>query len=113
MYKAVRSPKIHLDKHQPKVQVDMFNIGSGRLKDLDNAIISPQVISHVPALEPLSVYQTENNQLFSAVRKHPKRSADYALLPAGSGRRGCEAVALYQGAGLRRHTDTESCRGHV
>jgi hypothetical protein len=59
----------------------MFNLGSGRLKDLDTAITSPQVISHIPALEPLSAYESANNQLFSAVRKHPRRFADYALMP--------------------------------
>jgi hypothetical protein len=59
----------------------MFNLRSCRLKDWETAIISLQVISHIPALEVLSVYQSTNDELFSAVRKHSRRFADYALLP--------------------------------
>jgi len=82
---AVRSSesvtKLALHQFPPSVQVNLFDIGKNRIKDMNEGGISLQVISHIPALEQLETCQKANNQLVEAVKAHPTRFAGFAFLP--------------------------------
>ncbi|KAJ5723325.1 metal-dependent hydrolase [Penicillium malachiteum] len=55
-----------------------------RVQDLDRGSVSLQIISHGPGDMPASVCTATNDDLASAISKHPNRLAGFALLPVSN-----------------------------
>ena len=75
--------KFAFHKHPPDVVEKLFEIGDGRILDMNDGEISLQVVSSIPALEPADVCRRTNLQLAEAIRKNPSRLAGFASLPMG------------------------------
>ncbi len=72
----------------PELQAKLSDLGSNRLKDMDESGIDLQVISHsassiasLAAQESIGVIRAANDQLAEAIAAHPDRFAGFALLP--------------------------------
>src|SRR5690554_5870892 len=72
----------------PALQERLFDLGELRLKEMDEAGIDFQVISHgAPATQRLdadtavSLARRVNDRLDEAVKRHPARFAGFAVLP--------------------------------
>lgn len=76
---SVRSLALH--HFSPEVRSNLSDIGAKRVSDMNESGISLQVVSHVPALEPLEICQQANHQLAEAVKARPTRLAGFAFLP--------------------------------
>ncbi|KFZ13075.1 hypothetical protein V502_06781 [Pseudogymnoascus sp. VKM F-4520 (FW-2644)] len=57
------------------------SLGDERIQDLDNGNVSLQVISHSPGTRSPAVCSAANDELASAISKHPTRMAGFATLP--------------------------------
>lgn len=64
-----------------KVQEDMYDLSDRRIRDMDKGNVSLQVVSSIPALEPLEICRETNDQLAGAVKKSEGRLAGFAMLP--------------------------------
>ena len=59
----------------------MCSLGKERIQDLDNGNVSLQVISHGPSDRSPAICSKANDELVSAISKHPTRMAGFAMLP--------------------------------
>ncbi|OBT63440.1 hypothetical protein VE03_07130 [Pseudogymnoascus sp. 23342-1-I1] len=57
------------------------SLGDERIQDLNNGNVSLQVISHSPGTRSPAVCSAANDELASAISKHPTRMAGFATLP--------------------------------
>lgn len=70
----------------PKSVFDnLLDIGETRIKAMDKGNMTIQVVSHIPAIEPLEICQAANNQLFEAIQAKAAngRLRGFAFLPMG------------------------------
>ena len=66
----------------PKTLKDkLYDLSARRLSDMDAGGISHQIISHAPADALPEVCKMANDELASAISKHPTRFSGFALLP--------------------------------
>lgn len=72
-----------LDLFPPKVGRKLLSLDGERIRDMDEAGVRLQVVSHNPAAGalPLDMCVQANNQLHEATLKHPDRLAALAALP--------------------------------
>ena len=66
-----------------RVVENCYDIGEHRIVDMDNGDVALQVVSHIPAVEPLELCRKVNNQLFEAVKTSKGRLRGFAFLPMG------------------------------
>ncbi|KAF5389143.1 hypothetical protein D9757_004981 [Collybiopsis confluens] len=60
------------------------NLGEQRLAALDAGSVTLQVLSHVPIETPSAeIARSTNDELYTAIQKHPKRLAAFSILPMG------------------------------
>src|SRR6201995_4628338 len=81
----------NLPKTGPNPLELMPEIGERRLQSMDEAGISVQVLSNtgpgpdlVPGLEGIAIAREMNDYLATAIARHPKRLAGFAVLPMQS-----------------------------
>ncbi len=75
---------IQTDDHAtypPHVVSKLGTLGDERIQDLDNGSVSLQVISHGPGDNSPAICSEANDDLASAISKHPIRLAGFAMLP--------------------------------
>ena len=71
------------DLFPAKVREDMFSLNERRIQDMDKGNVSLQVVSSIPAVEPLDICQKTNDQLGAAEKQSGGRLAGFAMLPMG------------------------------
>jgi len=76
------------DGHQPALRQRLDDVGALRIKEMDEAGIDVQVISHgapstqrIDAATAVPLARRANDRLHEAVRAHPDRFAGFAALP--------------------------------
>jgi predicted TIM-barrel fold metal-dependent hydrolase len=62
---------------------DLYDVGEKRISEMDKGDISLQVVSHIPAVEPLELCRKVNEQLFEAVKISKGRLRGFGFLPMG------------------------------
>src|SRR4051794_5654709 len=74
--------------HVPALRERLFDLGALRIREMDEAGIDVQVLSHgAPATQRLeaelavSVSRNANDKLFETVKSNPKRFQAFAVLP--------------------------------
>lgn len=68
----------------PQYVVDnLYDIGEHRIADMNKGDIKIQIVSHIPAVEPLDLCQKVNDQLREAVNKSKGRLRGFGFLPMG------------------------------
>ncbi len=82
---AIRSSpnvgRFGFDLFPTEVREDMYSLGERRIQDMDKGNVSLQVVSSIPAAEPLDICQKTNNQLAAAVKESKGRLAGFTMLP--------------------------------
>ena len=69
----------------PKSVADnLADLAETRTNMMDRGNMSIQVVSHIPAVEPLEICREVSNQLFAAVKSSDGRLRGFAFLPIGS-----------------------------
>ena len=66
-----------------EVQENMYSLSDRRIRDMDKGNVSLQVVSSIPASEPLDICRKTNDQLAAAVKASGGRLAGFAMLPMG------------------------------
>ena len=68
--------------HYPRALRDaLLDLSTQRLSDMDAGGVARQIISHAPADAPPKVCALANDELASAISRHPTRFSGFALLP--------------------------------
>ena len=87
------------EMRNPALQERLFDVGTGRIKDMDEAGIDVQVISHgAPSVQrmdadvavPLS--RKANDRLREAVKAHPGRLEGFAVVPTADPKAGADEL---------------------
>ncbi|KAF7596846.1 hypothetical protein BBP40_012446 [Aspergillus hancockii] len=67
----------------PHILKKLLSLGDDRVQDLDKGKVSLQVISHGPGNVSPPICSAANDDLASAITRHPTRLAGFAMLPMG------------------------------
>ena len=87
------------EMRNPALQERLYDVGAGRIKDMDDAGIDVQVISHgAPSVQrmdaevavPLS--RKTNDRLCEAVKAHPGRLEGFAVVPTADPKAGADEL---------------------
>jgi len=85
--------------HAPELERRLFDLGELRLKEMDEAGVDFQVLSHgassaqnLSADIALDLTKRVNDRLYDAVKQHPTRFGAFAAVPTHDGREGADEL---------------------
>jgi 2,3-dihydroxybenzoate decarboxylase len=85
--------------HAPALEERLYDLGALRIKEMDEAGVDYQVISHgassaqnLPADIALDMTRRVNDRLHAAVKQHPKRLGAFAAVPTHDARAGADEL---------------------
>ncbi|KAL1852670.1 hypothetical protein Plec18170_005803 [Paecilomyces lecythidis] len=71
----------HYASFPQHIVTKLQSLDEERIQDMDNGKVSIQVVSHGPGDRPLHLCVLANDDLASAISRHPNRLAGFAMLP--------------------------------